>query len=636
MSITPELLAAQGQTRYAPDHFCTEGIFTMSNNALSKRSEIDPSQTWDLSKLFVDFADWKRALESLPSDDELAHDLIQRFKGRLAEGGPSLIHEALHARNALIRKLENLQVYAGLRNSEDVGDSLSSEASAKVYQIYASLMAKWSFLNPELLTIPELSAWIKKPPLNDFEYELNELIRSQKHVLSEKEESLLTQLSTPLGQFSEIHSKWNNVDLKFGKAKDSKGQDHLVSNGRFSQLLASPDRTLRKNTFESLYSEISKSRHHIASNFFGRLLTGSTLAKIRGFSGFLESQLFPDDVPVEVYNNLITTVRANLKVLHRSLRLRKNVLGLDQVFLYDRYVSLAGDGQESKISFHEACELILKSVAPLGEEYVAAARKGLSEERWVDWAENEGKRSGAFSWGTFDSNPVMLLTWTGSLNDLFTLAHELGHSMHSWLSNRSQPYHLAGYTIFVAEVASTLNEVLLSDYILSHMPESKLARDVLSHWLQGFEGTVLRQTLFATFERDASRRVDAGEALTAEGFDELYVNLNKEWYGAESGFDPANAHEWMRIPHFYSTFYVYKYATSYCASLSLFEELKRPAQEETARHRILGLLKAGGSKSPINILLDAGVDFRTSAPVENAFLAYERFVERAESAFLKR
>lgn len=608
----------------------------MSTHTLPPRSAVDPSQTWDLDKLFKNFDDWKRALDSLPNESELAQELGLRFKGRLAEGGASLVHEALHSRNALIRKLENLHVYAGLRNAENVGDSQSSESLARIAQISANLMSQWAFLNPELLTLRELETWTKSTVLKEFEYELNELIRSQKHVLSEREEALLTQLSTPLDQFSDIHSKWNNVDLKFPKVTDSNSQEHLLSNARFAQLLASSDRTLRKNAFAGLYGEISKSRHHIASNFFGCLLTGSTVAKIRGFKGFLESQLFPDDIPVQVYDNLISTVRSRLNVLHRSLDLRRNVLGVDQVFLYDRYVSLAGEAEETKISFNEACELILKSLAPLGEEYIAVARKGLKDERWVDWAENEGKRSGAFSWGTFDSNPVMLLTWTGSLNDLFTLAHELGHSMHSWLSNRNQPYHLAGYTIFVAEVASTLNEVLLSDYILTHMPESKLAHDVLSHWLQGFEGTVLRQTLFATFERDASRRVDAGDSLTADSLDALYTSLNKEWYGPQSGFDPANASEWMRIPHFYSTFYVYKYATSYCASLSLFEELKKPGNEGKARQHILGLLKAGGSKSPLNILLDAGVDFRTPAPVENAFLAYERFVERAEKAFLKK
>lgn len=608
----------------------------ISSISLPKRHQVEPARTWDLSLLFNDLDDWQRSLDSLPSEQELNEELSRRFKSKLEQGGPSLIHEAMHARNGLIRKLENLYVYAGLRNAEDVGDARSSEAIAKISQINAIIMSHWSFLNPELLAIKSLRLWCEDQPLVEFRYELHELIRSQKHVLSEREESILTQLSTPLGQFADIHSKWNNVDLKFPAAKDTSGKEHLVSNGRFGVLLASGDRTLRKNTFESLYSEMVKSRHLIAANFFGRLLTGSTTAKIRGFSGFLESQLFPDDIPTEIYDGLVATVRKNLKSLHRSVALRKKVLDIDKVHLYDRYVSLAGGKEETKISFDDACELILKSVAPLGAEYVDIARKGLTEHRWVDWAENEGKRSGAFSWGTFDSNPVMLLTWTGSLNDLFTLAHELGHSMHSWLANHTQPYHLAGYTIFVAEVASTLNEVLLSDYILTHMPDTPLARDCLSHWLQGFEGTVLRQTLFATFERDASRQVDAGEAMTADSFDSLYSQLVKEWYGTDAGFEQVNASEWMRIPHFYSTFYVYKYATSYCASLALFEELKRDGGKGDARNKVLGLLKAGGSKSPLDILLDAGVDFRTPAPVEKAFIAYERFLERAESAFLKK
>lgn len=609
----------------------------MSNTSiLPKRPDVDSAQTWDLTKLFSDFEDWTRALNSLPDEKELQQELDRRFKGRLSQGGPSLIHEALHARNGLLRKIENLHVYAGLRSSEDVGDAKSSESLAKVTQVSANLMAQWAFLSPELLTISALAEWIKTEPLREFEYEISELLRSQKHVLSEREEAILTQLSTPLSQFSEIHSKWNNVDLKFDKALDSKGQEHFVSNGRFSQLLASNDRTLRENSFKSLYKEIGKARHHIASNFYSCLLTGSTMAKIRGFDGFLESQLFPDNIPLEVYDNLIATVRANIKTLHRSLKLRRQVLNLDQVYIYDRYVSLAGDGEETRLSFQDACDLILKSLAPLGKDYIEVARKGLTEERWVDWAENEGKRSGAFSWGTYDSNPVMLLTWTGSLNDLFTLAHELGHSMHSWMANNNQPYHLAGYTIFVAEVASTLNEVLLSDYILNNMPGTKLAKDVLSHWLQGFEGTVLRQSLFATFERDASRKVDSGNSLTADSLDELYTALNKEWYGPESGFASENSYEWMRIPHFYSTFYVYKYATSYCASLSLFEDLKKNADNTSAQHRVLNLLKAGGSKSPLDIMLEAGVDFRTPAPIENAFKTYERFVQRAEEAFLNK
>lgn len=609
----------------------------MSNTSiLPKRPDVDSAQTWDLTKLFSDFEDWTRALNSLPDEKELQQELDRRFKGRLSQGGPSLIHEALHARNGLLRKIENLHVYAGLRSSEDVGDAKSSESLAKVTQVSANLMAQWAFLSPELLTISPLAEWIKTEPLREFEYEISELLRSQKHVLSEREEAILTQLSTPLSQFSEIHSKWNNVDLKFDKALDSKGQEHFVSNGRFSQLLASNDRTLRENSFKSLYKEIGKARHHIASNFYSCFLTGSTMAKIRGFDGFLESQLFPDNIPLEVYDNLIATVRANIQTLHRSLKLRRQVLNLDQVYIYDRYVSLAGDGEETRLSFQDACDLILKSLAPLGKDYIEVARKGLTEERWVDWAENEGKRSGAFSWGTYDSNPVMLLTWTGSLNDLFTLAHELGHSMHSWMANNNQPYHLAGYTIFVAEVASTLNEVLLSDYILNNMPGTKLAKDVLSHWLQGFEGTVLRQSLFATFERDASRKVDSGNSLTADSLDELYTALNKEWYGPESGFASENSYEWMRIPHFYSTFYVYKYATSYCASLSLFEDLKKNADNTSAQHRVLNLLKAGGSKSPLDIMLEAGVDFRTPAPIENAFKTYERFVQRAEEAFLSK
>lgn len=606
-----------------------------ASHALPKRSEVPREQTWNLDKLFTGFDAWEKAFAQLPEETAVERDVETKYKGRLA-GAPALVAELFAFRLALRRRLMNLYVYAGLRNAEDVADSVSTNAQARIHARYASLMAPFAFVEPELLAAPQLKEWAQaKPPspLAPYTFELSELLREKDHVLGEAEEKLLAKISPVFAQFGTIHSKWNNVDLKFPDALDSSNSSHMLTHGRYGLLTASTDRTLRKNAWENMHAEIAKSRGTIAANFHAKLLSGSLLAKARNYEGFRHSQLAPDDIPTAVYDTLVDTVRANLSALKESLAVRREALGIDTVFPYDRRVSLHAQKSPTHFTFDQACDLILKSLAPLGEEYVSLARAGLLEQAWVDWAENEGKRSGAFSWGTYDSNPVIHMTWTGTLDNVFTLAHELGHSMHTFLSNRAQPYHLASYTIFVAEVASTLNEALLADHILTREPTSELGKEVLSQTLEGFEGTVLRQVLFATFERDAAAKVDAAVPLGPDEFDALFLSLNKEWYGDEGGGIPLVAHEWMRIPHFYSTFYVYKYATSYCASAALLESLKE--NPTAARAKIMGLLQAGGSKPPLEILRDAGVDFSTPAPVDRAFQTYRRNIERARGAFVK-
>lgn len=593
------------------------------------RAQVSPHQTWDLRDLFESDAAWQKAFESLPTEEQLEAEIDRLYRNKLALGAHT-VHAALTFRDTLTRKLTNLHTYAGLRNAEDVGNRETSAMAAKADTKYAELMTPFAFLEPELLTLESLTEWITLSPLSEHAFELSELVRSKEHILSDKEEAILTELSPSLGKFSEIHSKWINVDLKYPPAVDAKGGEHLLTDGRYATLLASPDRVLRKSTFENTFGELAKWRNTIAANFYARLITGSTLARIRHYDGFLASQLDYDDIPLAVYDGLISTVRSRLPLLHRSIALRKKVLKIDKVALFDRYVSLSSQ-TPLVFSWAEACDLVLESLAPLGADYVAAARAGLTTERWADWAENEGKRSGAFSWGTYDSRPYMLITWTGSLNDLFTLAHELGHSMHTWYANRTQPYQTAQYPIFLAEVASTLNEALLASYILKHKANSPLARDVVSHMLHGFEGTVLRQSLFAAFEREASRRVDQGEPLTAGDLDNIYLALNREWYGPDAEIPNTVAHEWMRVPHFYSTFYVYKYATSYCASLFLAEELARDPLNACAQ--IHTFLKAGGSNTPLRTLKASGVDFLTPKPVDEAFAFYEKNLGQAETLF---
>lgn len=596
-----------------------------------KRSEVDPTRTWDLSSVFPDFDAWDASFATLPSEASVSSHIERHFRGQLGNGAATILAALAH-REAVLRPLERLYIFAQLKNAEDLGDARSSEAGAKIGLRYAELAASFSYLEPELLGLPDLAQQAKDPALAAYRFELEELLRGKAHVLSEAEESLLAQLSPVLGKFGEIHEKWADVDLEFPDAVDAHGTKHAVTQARAGLHMESPDRVLRKSAFESLNKTMAKGRNAICANFNGAITAGSLLARVKRFPGFLESQLFPDDVPVALYDTLVATVRRNAPLLHRSMEIRRKALGLAKIAYYDRAVSLARDPLPA-FTWEQGKELVLKSLEPLGAEYVAAATAGLGAERWCDFAENQGKSSGAFSSGTYDTRPYMLMTWTGSLNDVFTLAHELGHSMHSRLSNQAQPYHLSGYAIFVAEVASTLNEALLGHYILTKMPGTDLARHAVSSQIRGFEGTVVRQVLFAAFERACAKLTDAGEALTPDRCDAIYMNLNREWYGPEVDLPEEMASGWMSIPHFYHTFYVYKYATSYCASLSLFRSLL--AEGEPARARVLGMLRAGGSKAPLAILRDAGVDFLAGSPVDDAFHAFAAQLDAAESLFIQ-
>jgi oligoendopeptidase F len=601
------------------------------NTEILTRSQIPTTQTWDLSDLFRDFDHWEQELSKLPAPSALESTLIEKFKGKLKLNSQTL-YDCLQFRDNLFRKLENLMVYAHLRQTEDVEDQISNEKCGKIDNLMAALSSQFAFIEPEILTIPNLTEWISSEPLNTYSFFLKEILRKKSRILSEKEENLLARLSVPLNLYDNIHSKWNNADLQFNPAKDSHGKEHLVSNSRYSLNMESPDRTLRQNTFQSYYSEIIKWRNTITENYYGNMIGQSTIAQIRGFEGALEASLFDDDIPVSLYDNLIATVRKNLSSLHKSMTLRKKILNISAVEPFDRGVSLYTQPQEPKFSWEEGCALVLAAIKPLGEEYVSIAKKGLTIDRWVDRAENKGKRSGAFSWGTYDSRPYMMQSWTGTLGDIFTLAHELGHSMHSFYSHKNQPYHTANYTIFVAEVASTLNESLLADYILNQHGDESLSKMVVSQMIENFEGTVLRQVLFATFEREAARIADCGDVFTPQNLEDFYFGLNTEWYGKDSLISPLSRVEWMRIPHFYSPFYVYKYATSYCASLSLAEKLK--INLNAGQDSIFKLLKAGGSKPSLDILKSSGVDLTTSTPIENAFSNYEQNIVRAQKLFL--
>jgi oligoendopeptidase F len=603
----------------------------MSSNTIPKRKDVSEEETWKLDDLFKDFNEWEKSFQELPDAQTLNKLLEEKFKNKLGES-PSKLYECLTYRDELSRKLDNLYVYANLRAAEDVSNKEANEFTGRIDFKSSEIYSQLAFIEPEILTIPNITSWITTEPLNGYRFKLEETLRFKNHILSEKEEAILSQMGVALRVFDDIHSKWNNADLKFNPVLDSEGKEHIVSNSRLSLNMQSHDRVLRENTFNSFYTEISKWRNTITSNYYGNMISGSTYAKIKKYISFIESRLFDDDIPLSLYENLIAAIRNNLDSLHYSMGLRKKILKIDKVAPYDRYVSLFKSETLPKFSWEEGRDLVLSAIAPLGEEYVSIARKGLTTDRWIDRAENEGKRSGAFSWGTYDSRPYMLQTWNNTIGDVYTLAHELGHSMHSYYSHKFQPYHYGSYTIFVAEVASTLNEALLTDYILEKYANTDLAKSVLSEAIGNFEGTVLRQTLFASFEKEAASIVDSGEVFTPDRMDEIYFNLVKDWYGEHSAYPEFIKHEWMRIPHFYSPFYVYKYATSYCASLSLSQSLKK--NPESTREKIFSFLKSGGSKPSLEILKLAGVDLLEPTAINNAFLDYRQNVKKGEELFL--
>ncbi|MCB1176699.1 MAG: oligoendopeptidase F [Leptospiraceae bacterium] len=603
----------------------------MSSDKIAIRKEVPEEETWLLDDLYKDFTHWENTFKELPQENDLNNLIEEKYKGKL-KNSPEVLIDCLNFKDSLTRKLENLYVYANLRNSEDVAEKTANEFCGKIEVRMNNLLSLFSFLDPEILTIPNIESWLDSEILKPYKFVLQETLRFKPHILSEKEEAIIAKLSTPLQVFNDIHSKWNNADLKFLPAKDSVGKEHIVSNSRLGLNLQSFDRTLRENSFNSYYTEIAKWRNTITSNYYGNMVSGSIISKMKNFNSFIEAELFTDDIPVSLYDNLISTVKNNLSHLHRSMEIRKKILKIDSVTPFDRYVSLFKSDKEVKFTWEEGRDLVLSAIEPLGEEYLTIAKNGLTKDRWIDRAENEGKRSGAFSWGTYDSRPYMLQTWNGTLGDVYTLAHELGHSMHSYYSHKNQPYHYGSYTIFVAEVASTLNEALLTNYILNKYSETDLAKSVLSESIKNFEGTVLRQVLFAAFEKEAAGIADSGDVFTPDRMDDIYLDLTKEWYGPHSSCPEFIKHEWMRIPHFYSPFYVYKYATSYCASLSLSQSLQKDPQNTPGK--IFSFLKAGGSKPSLDILKDAGVDLTKTEPINNAFEDYKQNLDRAEKMFL--
>lgn len=588
------------------------------------RADIPAAETWDLAPLYPTDAAWEADFARL--DDLLAPVLA--LQGKL-NGAPA-VASLFAAEEALDRTLEKLYTYAHLAHDTDTAEPTAQAREARIRARYAELAAACAWITPELLSHPadEIAAWQSHPPLAPHRRRLEKLLRDKPHVLTKAEETLLARVSEVLSASGETYSLMANADLTFPSVatSDPAAAPLPLTEGTYRTYLESPDRTLRRNAFTTLHGEYGHWKNTFASTLSYTVKEHVATAQIRHFSTAREAALFDDQVPTAVYDALIAAARDALPIFARYLSLRKRALRLDDLDFYDLYTPLVPSVSPT-VPPALACEWVLDACAPLGPDYLTILRTAFAS-RWIDWRENAGKQSGAYSSGCYDSAPYLLLNHHDRLDDAFTLAHELGHSAHTFLSNHAQPYPTSSYPIFIAEIASTVNELLLSAHLLEREPAGNpLHTHLLGHLCDSFKGTVFRQTMFAEFERDIHAAEEAGTPLTADWLCTAYTDLNRIYY---PGLDlhPSIAYEWCRIPHFYYDFYVYKYATSFCAALVFARRIR--AGQNTAAY--LDLLRSGGSRPPLEAVAAAGVDLSDPAVFREAFAEFETVLDRLEAA----
>lgn len=592
-------------------------------DTLKDRSEIDSQYKWDLTRLYKDDAAWEQELAGLNRQVQT----VAAFAGRLKEA--KTIREYLDASVTLSRTLSNLYCYASMRRSEDTRAEAAQSMYARISAAYAGAVASLSFAEPEILALPEetLREIQKDDCLQEYRFVLENLVRQKPHTLSATEEKLLASLSEVMGGPADIADCLQDADLTFDSVEDSAGEAHEVTGSNYILLQTSSDRTLRENSFRSFYKTYRNHINTFAATYAGAVKAATAEAAARHYESSRAMSMAGENIPAEVYDNLVASVRAHLPLMYRYVKLRKRLLGIQELHYYDVYAPLTGEST-ARYTYDQAKQMVLDAVAPLGEEYCAEVRRGFAQ-RWVDVYPNKGKSGGAYSTGTYDSEPYIMTNFTGTLDSVSTLAHEMGHSMHSLLSRRTQPAQYADYTLFVAEVASTVNENLMIEQLLKteQRPDTRLF--LLNQYLENFKGTVFRQTMFAEFEREAHAMRERGEALSPAALNQLYGNLVRDYFGPELVMDEEVQLEWARIPHFYRPFYVYKYATGYSTAVALSESILK--EGESARKRYLEFLSMGGSAWPLDELRHAGVDLTTPAPVNAALEKFGRLLDDAEA-----
>ncbi|WP_417189523.1 oligoendopeptidase F [Agathobaculum sp.] len=595
----------------------------METNKIPARADVPEKDKWAIQDLFATDDDWRAALAK-------AKEFIPRitaFRGRLAESGAALL-SFFRLDDEISLAFDALVHYAQRRSDEDTRVAAYQEMVSQVTRFAVEIQSAAAFETPELLAISDEDMnrlYAEAPELELYRLNIDRIRRRREHVLSDKEEAILAAAGEMAASPDDIYSMLNDADLKFPDAVDKDGSKHPVTHGTFIPLMQSYDRVLRKSAFDSLYSVYSQFRNTSAATLSAQLKQLLFFANVRKYPSTLDAALDGNEVPTEIYRNLIDAVHRSFAPMYRYVALRKKLLGVDELHMYDLYVPVV-DGVEMKFTFEEAKEIALKALAPLGEDYLNLLREGFANG-WIDVYENEGKRSGAYSAGA-RVHPYVLLNFKGTLDDVFTLVHEMGHSIHSYLSNKTQPTAYQDYVIFVAEVASTCNEALLMEYLLSVTTDKKERAYLINHFLEQFRGTLYRQTMFAEFELAANEMTQRGEGTTAEALCAMYKKLNEQYFGPEMNVDEEISLEWARIPHFYYDYYVYQYATGYAAAIALSRRILR--EGEAAVKDYLGFLSGGCSADPITLLRGAGVDMASPKPVEDATKLFDEMISEME------
>jgi oligoendopeptidase F len=586
----------------------------MSRQPNIARTEVAPEHQWQLDHLFPNLGAWDAEYAQVK---ELVIDMIP-FKGNLQE--PGKLRACFELEDKISQLAERLYVYANMKHHEDTTEPTYQALSDKTKKLSVEVGEALSFITPEILALPEatIREFIGNAELAPYKHTLEEMLRQQAHVLSAKEEALLAQVGNLSQAPNTIFGMLNNADLKFPNVKDETGTEQPLTHGSYIQFLENANRDVRKNAFQAVYKTYASQKNTLAATLSANVNKNLFYSKARKFPSALEMSLYSDNIPKEVYTNLISTIHEHLPLMYRYMEMRKNLLQLDELHMYDLFTPLAAE-VKMVIPFEEAQKMVIESLAPLGNDYVAVLT-GSFEQGWIDKYENKGKRSGAYSWGAYGTHPYVLLNHKDNLNSMFTLTHEMGHAMHSYLSDENQPYREAQYTIFLAEVASTLNEALLMDYLLKRTTDLHERLYLLTYYADQFRTTVFRQTMFAEFEMLIHEQAEQGNALTPQLLSEIYYSLNEKYYGPGMIVDKDIEMEWARIPHFYTSFYVYKYATGFSAATSFAKQILDEGEPAVARY--LGFLKSGGSDFSINILSKAGVDMSSPKPIEQAMSVF--------------
>ncbi len=595
------------------------------NSKIKERNEIEEKFKWDLESMYANDEFWEKDFIKIK---ELC-EFIKDYKGRMSENS-NVFRDVLNLQFKILRMTDNVYTYAHMRKDEDNNRSKYQALLDKATSLLVKVKEDISYIVPEILSINEskIKEFIKEDnDLEVYNHYIEDILRTKKHTLSIEGEAIVAQTGEIANSPNKTFSMMNNADLKFPLIKDENGEETEITHGRFIPLMESKDRRVRKDAFKGLYKTYGKFQNTFASILSSEVKKNMFYSKVRKYNSPLQASLNESNIPVEVYNNLIEAVNNNLEPMYKYIKLRKEILNLDELHMYDLYTPIVKE-VNMKISFDEAKKTILEGLKPLGDDYLNIIQEGFNS-RWIDVYENRGKTSGAYSWGTYDSKPFILLNYQGTIDNMFTIIHEMGHSLHSYYSKDNQPYVYAGYSTFVAEVASTANEALLMEYMLNKTDNKNEKLYLLNHYLEQFRTTVYRQTMFAEFEKIIHEKAQQGEALTSENLKKIYKNLNEKYYGPDIVVDNQIAMEWARIPHFYMNFYVFQYATGFSAAVALTQKILN--ENYGAVDKYLEFLKSGSSDYPINVLKKAGVDMTTKMPVDNTLKLFDKLVNQMEN-----